>query len=207
MNNGRRELEIPEFLQKKQSLEIEPQREQFYDYNLKDTKEEQTMQDSRELKFTKFERELPNKDNIIDFQEYKRLKRVKANEEISTKKCYDVKISKNKLKIILAVLLATAALTVVGVKGYNNIVEERAFIETTIENDDYLKNIRIYNSDATPEPELRIVSQDKDFQEFVSNEVVAEYINNMNNLTEEQKEDIANHFGVEISEKTNGRSH
>ena len=207
MDNESKKLEIPEFLKQTKKVEVESQNDKFYNFNLLGSEEEEFINSKGELQIPKFTREIQNKENIIDFQTYQKLNRIKADEEISQKEFFEIKISKTKFKIILAALLASIALTLGAAKSINKIIEEEKFIETTIENDEFLNSIIIYTNDVSPEPELRISNPIRKTQEIISNEKVAEYINDMENITEEQKEDIMNHFGVKLPEKNSARSH
>ncbi len=240
MDSGKREIEIPKFMQKRKEIEIpefmQNNRENIDNFNFKITKEETkenanyhqknsetieiptfmnrgtktTNYMNKELDIPSFinERQEKNKNNqqIKNAQEHiKNAKRVKANKEISTENYFFVKISKNRLKILLAAL-AVAAITFSAGKVINKNIEEHAFIESTIENDDYLDSIVIYNNDADPNPELRISNPEQELQVKVSTEEVAEYISEMDNLTDEQKEHLMNYYGVELPKETSNKS-
>ena len=140
------------------------------------------------------------KKEVIDISEDKEVKRTRLNKK-KKEEYINIKISKTKLKKAIISSVALVSLILVAKYGYNLYTDyqeveqqKQEFINDTIENDNYLDNLVVYVNDAGFE--IRYKNQLTGLQDLVRNKDVADYINDMD-LTEEEKEVLAEYFGVQ----------
>lgn len=115
----------------------------------------------------------------------------------------NVKVSKNKLKKAIRNFIILVCLMLAAKYGYGLYTDyqeaeqqKQEFINDIVENDPYLDSLVVYlNSEGA---EVWRKNAETGLQDPVKDAELAEYIQNMN-LTEEQAEILASHFGVQES--------
>lgn len=130
----------------------------------------------------------------------KQIKRTRVN-NARKEEYINVKVSKKKLKKAIKNLIILVCLMLAAKYGYNIYTDyqetkqqKQEFINDIVENDPYLDDLEVYTSEA--DSEIWEKNHETGLQDPVRNEEVADYINNMD-ITEEEKEILAKHFGVQ----------